>query len=63
MPLRILLAERSGSDAAIPKSQPRTRVLIFTMDEAVRIIVYALKAGARGFVLKSDAGEYMVATG
>jgi DNA-binding NarL/FixJ family response regulator len=45
----------------ILKSQPRTRILIYTMHETEKIIMEALEAGARGLVLKSDAGENIVA--
>jgi DNA-binding NarL/FixJ family response regulator len=44
----------------IVKSQPHVKILIYTMHETERIIVDALEAGARGIVLKSDAGENMV---
>ena len=45
----------------ILKSRPRTKILIYTMHETERIILDALEAGARGVVLKSDAGENMTA--
>ena len=45
----------------ILKSLPRTKILIYTMHETEKIILDALEAGARGLVLKSDAGENMVA--
>jgi DNA-binding NarL/FixJ family response regulator len=45
----------------ILKSLPRTRILIYTMHETEKIILEALEAGARGLVLKSDAGENIVA--
>ncbi len=45
----------------ILKSRPRTKILIYTMHETEKIILDALEAGARGVVLKSDAGENMTA--
>jgi DNA-binding NarL/FixJ family response regulator len=53
----------NGLEATRPilKSLPRTRILIYTMHETEKIILEALEAGARGLVLKSDAGENIVA--
>jgi DNA-binding NarL/FixJ family response regulator len=45
----------------ILKSQPRAKILIYTMHETEKIITEELEAGARGLVLKSDAGENIVA--
>jgi DNA-binding NarL/FixJ family response regulator len=45
----------------ILKKQPYAKILIYTMHETERIIIDALEAGAHGIVLKSDAGENMVA--
>ena len=39
---------------------PRTEVLIFTMQDNERLIEELLKAGARGYLLKSDAARYLV---
>jgi DNA-binding NarL/FixJ family response regulator len=57
------MPELNGLEATrqILKSQPRTKILIYTMHETEKIIVDALEAGARGLVLKSDAGENVVA--
>ena len=40
---------------------PDARILIYTMHETERVIIDVLDAGARGIVLKSDAGDNMVA--
>jgi DNA-binding NarL/FixJ family response regulator len=40
----------------IKKELPRTEVLIFTMHETENMIRAVIAAGARGYVLKSDAG-------
>jgi DNA-binding NarL/FixJ family response regulator len=39
---------------------PRTEVLIFTMHDSDALMREALQAGARGYVLKSDAQRYLV---
>lgn len=44
----------------IRKQSPRTEVLIFTMHETEHLIREVLSAGARGYVLKSDAGRQLV---
>jgi DNA-binding NarL/FixJ family response regulator len=56
------MPEMNGLEATrhISKSQPHTKVLIYTMHETESIIVDALEAGAQGIVLKSDAGENMI---
>ena len=40
---------------------PRTEVLIFTMHDNEVLIEELLKAGARGYLLKSDANRYLIA--
>jgi DNA-binding NarL/FixJ family response regulator len=61
--LDVSMPELNGLEATrqILKSQPRIKILIYTMHETEKIIVEALEAGARGLVLKSDAGENVVA--
>jgi DNA-binding NarL/FixJ family response regulator len=61
--LDMSMPEMNGVDATrqILKSSPHTKVLIYTMHETERVIINALDAGASGIVLKSDAGENMVA--
>jgi len=39
---------------------PKTEVLIFTMHDNERLIEDLLSAGARGYVLKTDAKQYLV---
>jgi DNA-binding NarL/FixJ family response regulator len=61
--LDVSMPNLNGLEATrqILKSLPRTKILIYTMHETEKIILDALEAGARGLVLKSDAGENMVA--
>lgn len=40
---------------------PQTQVLIFTMHDSEMLLQQALQAGARGFLLKSDADELLIA--
>jgi DNA-binding NarL/FixJ family response regulator len=40
---------------------PHTEVLIFTMHDSDALVREVLQAGARGYVLKSDAQRYLVA--
>ncbi|MBZ5648670.1 MAG: response regulator transcription factor [Acidobacteriia bacterium] len=53
----------NGLDAArqILRERPHTEVLILTMHESDQVIREVLDAGARGYVLKSDAGRDLVA--
>jgi DNA-binding NarL/FixJ family response regulator len=55
--LDLTLPELNGLEATrqIRKAQPSTEVLIFTMHESEELIREVLAAGARGYVLKSDA--------
>jgi DNA-binding NarL/FixJ family response regulator len=55
--LDISMPELNGPDATqlILKATPNTRVLILAMHSAPDLISEALNAGARGYVLKSDA--------
>jgi DNA-binding NarL/FixJ family response regulator len=39
---------------------PRTEVLIFTMHASEALFEQVLKAGARGYLLKSDAQRYLI---
>jgi DNA-binding NarL/FixJ family response regulator len=61
--LDMTMPELNGVDTSrqILKSSPNTKVLIYTMHETEQVIVDALDAGASGIVLKSDAGENIVA--
>ena len=55
--------EVNGFEATrqIHRSQPETEVLIFTMHESEHLVRETIAAGARGYVLKSDASQQLVA--
>lgn len=57
------LPEMNGLDLAhaIRRISPRTEILIFTMIDRDNVILEALRAGIRGFVLKSDPDRYLLA--
>ena len=57
------MPELNGLEATrqILKALPQTEVLILTMHESEQIVREVLDAGARGYVLKSDAGKDLVA--
>ncbi|MFC0202844.1 response regulator [Novosphingobium soli] len=46
---------------AIKKELPRTEVLIFTMHDREDVLAELLTAGARGYLLKSDASKHLIA--
>ena len=52
----------NGLDAAraIAAGSPETRVLILTAHESERLVRDVLKAGARGYLLKSDAASELI---
>jgi DNA-binding NarL/FixJ family response regulator len=56
------MPELNGMEATrqILKSCPDTRVLIFTMHETERLVQDVFQAGAKAYVLKSDAGKHLV---
>jgi DNA-binding NarL/FixJ family response regulator len=60
--LDLSMPELNGLEATrrIRRTLPRTEVLIFTMHETQQLISEVLAAGARGYVLKSDAGRYLL---
>jgi DNA-binding NarL/FixJ family response regulator len=60
--LDLEMPELNGLEATrqIKKEFPDTEVLIFTMHETEQLIRDVLAAGARGYVLKSDAGRHLV---
>jgi DNA-binding NarL/FixJ family response regulator len=61
--LDITMPGLNGLEAtrAIAEKVPRTRVLILTMHESEQVVREVLNAGARGYVLKSDADRDLVA--
>lgn len=60
--LDIGMPELNGIDAAalIRKSSPQTEVLILTLQESEQQVRAALYAGARGYMLKTDAGRLLI---
>lgn len=56
------MPELNGLEATrqVLKALPQTEVLILTMHENEQIVREVLDAGARGYVLKSDAGRDLV---
>lgn len=46
---------------AIKKELPRTEVLIFTMHDREDVLAELLTAGARGYLLKSEASKHLLA--
>jgi len=60
--LDIAMPELNGLDATrqILKAAPTTEVLILTMHDSEQVVREVLDAGARGYVLKSDAGRELV---
>jgi DNA-binding NarL/FixJ family response regulator len=57
------LPQLNGLDATreILKESPRTEVLVLTMHHSEELASNVLQAGARGYVLKSDADESLIA--
>lgn len=60
--LDLSMPELNGLEATrqIRHDLPHTEVLIFTMHESEQLIREVLSAGARGYVLKSDAGRQLI---
>src|ERR1700752_1980513 len=60
--LDLSMPDLNGLEATrqIRHELPHTEVLIFTMHETEQLIREVLAAGARGYVLKSDAGRHLV---
>ncbi len=60
--LDISMPELNGLEAArqILKQRPRTEVLILTVHDSEQVVREVLEAGARGYVLKSDAERDLV---
>jgi DNA-binding NarL/FixJ family response regulator len=61
--LDIGMPEMNGLEAArrILETTSRVEILILTMHESEEVVREVLEAGARGYVLKSDAGRDLVA--
>lgn len=59
----ISMPELNGLEATrqILKALPQTQVLILTMHDSEQVVRDVFDAGARGYVLKSDAGRDLVA--
>ena len=59
----ITMPVMSGLDATrlIMDTVPQTKVLIFTMHDSEQMMQSALEAGARGYVLKSNAASDLIA--
>jgi DNA-binding NarL/FixJ family response regulator len=57
------LPELNGLDATrqILKDTPSTQVLVLTMHQSEELALGVLQAGARGYVLKADADECLIA--
>ena len=60
--LDVAMPMLNGMDAArqILKARPGTPILILTVYESDELIRQVLEAGARGFLLKSDAGQNLL---
>jgi DNA-binding NarL/FixJ family response regulator len=61
--LDIGMPNLNGLNAArqILAADPQTRILVLTMHDSDQVVREVLSAGARGFLLKSDAGRDLVA--
>ena len=61
--LDLSMPELNGLEATrqILKTAPGTEVVILTVHESEQVVREVLRAGARGYVLKSDAGRDLVA--
>lgn len=57
------LPELNGLDltAALKRENPRMEVLVYTMHEREDLVLEVLRAGARGYVLKSDTEKHLLA--
>jgi DNA-binding NarL/FixJ family response regulator len=60
--LDLSMPEMSGLEATrqIVQSVPQTQVLVLTIHDSENMASAALQAGARGYVLKSDAGRELL---
>lgn len=55
--------ELNGLDLAhaLKRELPRVEILLYTMHDREEIVIDILRAGVRGFVLKSDSEEHLIA--
>jgi DNA-binding NarL/FixJ family response regulator len=60
--LDVSMPELNGLEATrqIRKVSPATEILVFTMHQSEQLVRDMLAAGARGYLLKSDASRYIV---
>ena len=60
--LDISMPRLGGLDliTALKKQNPGVEVLVLTMHDSERIVAQALRAGARGYLLKSESGEKLL---
>ena len=60
--LDISMPELNGLEATrqIRKLSPATEILVFTMHQSERLVREMLSAGARGYLLKSDASNHVI---
>jgi DNA-binding NarL/FixJ family response regulator len=60
--LDISMPELNGLEATrqIIKAVPKTEVLILTVHDSENLITEILEAGARGYILKSDASKHLI---
>src|SRR5512143_3148811 len=60
--LDLSMPELNGLEATrrIRQALPETEVLVFTMHESEELVRQVLAAGARGYLLKSDAAEQLI---
>jgi len=61
--LDLAMPELNGLEATrqIRKAMPNVEVIILTMHESEQVVREVLDAGARGYILKTDAGQDLVA--
>jgi len=58
----ISMPDMNGLDATrlIVRSRPQTKVLVLSMHDAEPVVRKVLSSGARGYILKSDAGRDLI---
>ena len=61
--LDIGIPEPNGLEVArqLRKTRPKSQILVLTIHESEELVSALLKVGARGFLLKSDAGRELIA--